>query len=300
MFNPSLLGNPRPSAGQSNPFAPRADAGPRGGASSTAAALQNPTLHNRAGVMTNPTISYPFLSRPWSCGEDRSISEGSLLFVYRDGQHETANFRRKRNQLVVMANLPVINAKFDRAHIDLGHARNQSDKEREELEKRMKTQRITNGFVDIKSFMKHWNFVGVMRNESNPRNKFQRLLNVDVRGRSRVRNIWDEKKLKVGDKLYLKVSKVTRSVDARHRTDPLGKQMAEAYMTFDERMIQVHPAVNVTYKKDDEEDTVYIPIGIVSNALRKKPNLNTQRAWRDGEVLRTLDFIEIYVGIGNR
>ena len=307
MFSTSMLAQPRPSAGQSAPFSARPDGGPRRSSAAFAAALSNPTVRNRSGVVTNPTISYPFLSRPWSCGEDKAISEGSLLFLYRDDQHEGMNFKRRTSQLVTVANLPMLNAKFDEVFQKLGYAKRVSDLKHKEEEARLTGARIWKGFTSVEDFLKKWNFVGVMRNESNPKSKFQRLLNVDVRGRSRVRNIWSVEEngpVRAGDKLYLEVKEV-QTPNAKVRTNEVGKPLKGALYDYSEaqlKMIQVTPVVNVKGShRTANSNAAYIPIGTVSNAICKEKDASTRkRARRDGALLNTLDFIEIHVGIGAR
>ena len=121
MMNTSLLSNPKPSLGQNKPFGPRADKGPRRGQSGGAPSFQeflNPTLHNSHGRTSNPTVSYPFMTRPFKSGGGRPL-EGEILFSLRqEAKKAGAGF------LITTVPLSFLNAKlFEQSSRVAGHRR---------------------------------------------------------------------------------------------------------------------------------------------------------------------------------
>ena len=313
MINTSFLAKPSPSRGQDSPFAPRADAGPsRTLRNAFGAAISAPSLHNRAGILSNATITYPFLSRPWKNAEDKTLTEGSLLFAFRDNQHSARNHGRQSYNMVVVADLPMINRKFGEA----SHALE---------EKGSKTERVAyaraklssgtvagsffglfeddalnpskdDGMVAKGGFISSWSFVGVLRNESNPRGKLQRMLNADVRGRSRVRNVWGN--VQGGDRLYVQLVRGSdRMCDAPMIPELDVDTMCKGWLMM--------PVINpLSDKKNKFRNCCLIPIGTVTSAVCRKSTQGAIRRalWEggrdtDGNMLVALDFIEILVGI---
>ena len=316
MINTSFLGNPKPSRGQDRPFGPRPDAGPsRTLRNAFGAAISAPSLHNRAGIMSNATITYPFLSRPWKDGEDKTLTEGSLLFAFRDNQHSARNHGRHSYSMVVVADLTMINRKF----ADASHALEQKDgaANRQQLANaRMQSGSVDGSFFGLfekdalqgddvcdkgpvaeNGFLMKWSFVGVMRNESNPRGKLQRMLNADVRGRSRVRNIWGADVVG-GDRLYVQLVRGRDRCDDRPYIECLSEESQKNGWLM-------MPVRNPYTKKDCKfRNCCLIPIGTVTSAVCRKSAKGTVRralyegrTGVEGNVLVSLDFIEILVGI---
>jgi hypothetical protein len=312
MINTSFLGNPKPSRGQDAPFAPRPDAGPsRSLRNAFGAAVRAPSLHNRAGILSNATITYPFLSRPWRNGEDKTLTEGSLLFCHRDSQHSARNHGRKNRTMVVVADLPMINRKLAAAShkfeegFDAAGARAFGTNE---LLKHTADSSFYGAFKDDAltpandggpiaegGFLTSWSFVGVLRNESNPRGKLQRMLNADVRGRSRVRNIWG--RVKGGDRLYVQL---VRGKD-RAEDKPIVPEISED--TARDAWFLM-PVVNPLNSKKAFHKCCLFPVGTVTSAVCRESSQGARRralyeGGRDseGNMLVALDFIEIVVGI---
>jgi hypothetical protein len=314
MINTSFLGNPKPSRGQDAPFAPRAGEGPsRTLRNAFGAAIKAPSLHNRAGILSNATITYPFLSRPWKQGEDKTLTEGALLFCYRDSQHSARNHGRQSYGMVVIADLAMINRKFSAASHKLEEQAAPVDRvkvAKRELYKRTCDSSFYSVFEDDAldpskdkgaisegGFLTSWSFVGVLRNESNPRGKLQRMLNADVRGRSRVRNIWGQ--VKGGDRLYVQL---VRGKDRASDT-PLVPEISEETKS---KSWFLMPVVNALLpsKQIEFRSCCLIPIGTVTSAVCRESSQGARRralyeGGRDaeGNMMVALDFIEIAVGV---
>ena len=108
----------------------------------------------------NSTARAPIFARPFSREFEKRYAEGDLLFVQEDGRAAGGN------QNVVM-NLPVLNYILKTQKRPDGSLRYQS------------VQDVLWGDQAI-------HFFGIMNNDMDTGSKWQRLLNVNVRGRSRV------------------------------------------------------------------------------------------------------------------
>ena len=309
MIGTGFLSNPRPSQGQSTPFAPRPDAGPtRSLSNAFGAAIAAPSVRNRAGIVTNPTITYPFLSRPWKDDCDKHLTEGTLLFVFRDGQHSTRNHgrgSRKSANMVVVADVPMINQKFQDATCRMQES-GLVDLQKfthKELRKDNADSSFFGVFAggddkkpldgDLNGFLTAWSFVGVLRNESNPRGRLQRMLNVDVRGRSRVRNIWG--KVRAGDRLYLQLQRGRDCVCVRPLTPKLDDDWSGRNWVLVPRSSR---ELDFAKNMQKHDECCLFPIGIVSNSLSRECSAGARkRALLEKGMLVNIPFIEILLGI---
>ena len=136
-----------------------------------------PSVHNRVKqTFVNPVATYPFIVAKWRHGWEQSFHTGDLMFIY------TGEEGSRSSKSVIMANLPILN------HImtmDTGTGEHQ----------------IHASFKECKN----WTFIGVMRNSAvashrqvrrqethRGSNRFssERIINVDVRGSTRMFNYW--------------------------------------------------------------------------------------------------------------
>jgi hypothetical protein len=165
----------------------------------------DPSVHNRVKqTFINPVATYPFIAARWKEGWEQSFHPGDLMFVFRGPAAE------KSSKTVILANLPILNhimASTDPALAQFKH------------------------YPD-------WNYIGVMRNSAvasglshrssvgqrgGNRLAAERIINVDVRGSTRMFNYWED--AQAGGHLHL----VWRlcSIDERHgsmqvaQNDPL-------------------------------------------------------------------------------
>ena len=184
-MNPSILANPAPSNGLNTVLGNiPASAPPSAGA----LAVLTPSVHNSVKEpMINPVASYPVIARPYRNGWEQMFHAGDLIFVNTDKKNQQSfGSYHKRFPQLCLANLPLLNY----------FLRNENN--------------VDESLQDIRN----WKFLGVMRNDmqmdgdalytSNASKKNQkaiRLLNVDVRGCSRVFNYWQT--AQAGSTLYL-------------------------------------------------------------------------------------------------
>lgn len=173
-MNTAILSNPGPDSGYNailGALAPqRAPAeGTLGGTT--------PSVHNRVKqTFINPVATYPFIVRPWKGRHEQSFHPGDLMFIYKGEEGNTSS------KSVIMANLPLLN------HVMAGGCAEDGP----HMYKHLRN-------VD------NWSYVGVMRNSATAsdrhpqaihqsrggnRDPAQRIINVDVRGASRMFNYW--------------------------------------------------------------------------------------------------------------
>ena len=170
-MNTGFLSNPAPSNGYDAVLAALAphSAPAEGSLGGTA-----PSVHNRVKqTFINPVATYPFIARKWKRGWEQSFHPGDLMFIYT-GEKNVSTARHS-----TLANLPVLNTIMRLAHQD-------------------------DAFKLFKN-PRDWTFIGIMRNSSaasgmHPGQKPQRggnarspdrIINIDVRGSTRMFNYWE-------------------------------------------------------------------------------------------------------------
>ena len=138
----------------------------------------------------------------------------------------------------------------------------------------LRTEKNNDGslkYSDIDSITDHWNYLGVLNNDMDTGSKWQRLLNVNVRGRSRVARLWNPKEghLRKGDCLWLSFVKKTHQGPERV-VDPNGSRHAMAPGDYFE--------VRATMDCCDEfkNAQLSIPVGIVSQTTLRRPSAQSQ------------------------
>ena len=181
-----MLSNPAPSNGQNTVFGniPASSAPAQG-----ALASMNPSIRNNVKEpFVNPVASYPVCVRPYSSQWEHMFHPGDLIFVNCHVRSDRAGELHQRFKPQTVANLPLLNY----------FLRQKGPHKEPELHK-----------------PGNWRYLGVMRNDmqmtgtddyrnnaSRRQQHGQRMINVDVRGSSRVFNYWAG--ARVGDNLYLK------------------------------------------------------------------------------------------------
>ena len=193
-MNTGFLSNPAPSNGYDAVLgAMQAQAAPSEGSLGNF----NPSVHNNVkSTFINPVATYPFLVAPWKHRYELGFHEGDLMFIYTGTNRKNAS-----NRTVVLANLPTLNGIMARGiESEFGT--------REEIP--------------------NWQFIGVMRNSAvaagqrgshlnsngrgGRRQSAERIINIDVRGATRMFNYWAN--ASPGQHLHLVWREVV--VDARH------------------------------------------------------------------------------------
>jgi len=269
----------RPTLGNVNsspPFSFKASSDVRGdyGSKPTVAALRNPTMHNSVPeTMVNSTARAPLFVRPFTRGYEKQYSEGDILFVKRGDE-------RAHRQHFVVANLPVLN------HI----LRTEKDTDGETLK-----YRDTNDSTAIQKVLGDWNYFGILNNDMDTGSKWQRLLNVNMRGRSRVARLWAPQKgnLRKGDQVW--ISFVQRKGVDRIQTFQNPNGIRES-LNRKTAYVEVVPTMDCC--ADYRGALCSIPIGIVSQVTLKKPittSLTTARYVT--ETCKLLERIEVLMRI---
>jgi len=230
-------------------------------------ALQNPTLHNKVPeAMVNSTARAPLFVRPFTRGFEKSYSEGDILFVKRGDERAT-------NQHHVVANLPVMNYLL-RTEKGIG----------ENLK-----------YNSIQQILNDYNYFGILNNDMDTGSKWQRLLNVNVRGRSRVARLWSPERghLRRGDCLWIGFIKREGVNKIQSMLDPAGVRFA---MDRNTSYYEVIPMMDCCPDFDRAEFKV--PVGIVSQVTLKQPHPSSLRNGKYvTETCKSLERIEVLMRI---
>ena len=260
--------NGRPDPGVSSVSANKS--GPRQGSSSipSMAELRNPTLVNsQISQQTNVTTSLPLMIRPWLDNYEANFNQGSLIFV---------NIDSRAHRLSTVADLPTMNFIMENANRKKGLNE--------------PTQPMYSNTKDVDTFQKFgWNLFGVMRNDMAADSQLQKLLNIDVFGRSMVANIWGP--LKRGDHVGLAL----KSIDCGSYggfVQPTGNMLPSVVIKDDGKdILQLVPTINgrlvdVTTTSADNEAKkaaapidykVHYPLGVVTHAVGRVPNTGQRK-----------------------
>jgi len=238
-------------------------------------ALRNPTLHNSVPEsMVNSTASVPLFVRPFVEGFEKGYSEGDILFVERNTKSRDCRHN-------TVANLPVIN------HLLRTSKKNDGTDE-------LKYQKL-------EEVLANFNYFGILNTDMDSGSKWQRLLNINVRGRSRVARLWKPENgyLTKGTVLYLGIYKVVPK-ESKSSMNPNGQRV----FIDDKPYFQVKATLECCREDKQNMGNVFrkakhlIPIGIVSQVTLKRPNT---QAILDGHVntesCKSLERIEVLMRI---
>lgn len=269
----------KPTLGNVNsspPFSFKASSDVRGdyGSRPTVSALQNPTLHNSVPeTMVNSTARAPLFVRPFTRGYEKQYSEGDILFVKRGDE-------RAARQHFVVANLPVLNYIL-RTEKDVNGTLKYRD---------------TRGSSAIDKILEDWNYFGILNNDMDTGSKWQRLLNVNVRGRSRVARLWSPEKknhLRKGDQVWISLVKRRGSAAIQSFLNPNGIREAHPANT---EFFEAVPTMDCC--DDFKHASMSFPVGIVSQVTLKKPSSSSlDMAKYVTETCKSLERIEVLMRI---
>lgn len=241
--------------------------------------LMRPTLHNSVPEsMVNSTASVPLFVRPFTRKWEKNYSEGDLLFVEKNMKH---GLQQHHN---CVANLAVLN------HILEDTTVGENSRERK--------------YSSVDEVLKHWNYFGILNTDMDTGSKWQRLLNINVRGRSRVARLWKPPQkighLTKGECLFLGFFSEENPNEKRLKPD------GQKYTSNNTGpYIQVKACLSCTgdnaiYRMGNNiKDAQYvIPIGIVSQVTLKSPSDTTiQLGHQSTEASKSLERIEILMRI---
>ena len=238
-------------------------------------ALARPTLHNSVPEsMVNSTASVPLFVKPYEKGFEKGYSEGDILFVRRDQKNRDS----RHNEV---ANLPVLNHML---------RTKMQDKENEEGQERK--------YKDVGTVLKHYNYFGILNTDMDTGSKWQRLLNINVRGRSRVARLWKPPTgkgfLTKGTCLFLGFFMVDET-EAKASRDPNGQRI---FCPGNAKGKYVEVKAVLACSKDFSKAVHLIPIGIVSQVTLKSPS---DHSIKEGHIVtescKSLERIEVLMRI---
>jgi hypothetical protein len=244
-------------------------------------ALRNPTLHNSVPEsMVNSTASVPLFVRPFVEGFEKGYSEGDILFVERNTKSRDCRHN-------TVANLPVINHLL---RTSLRPSKNNDGTDELKYQK-------------LEEVLANFNYFGILNTDMDSGSKWQRLLNINVRGRSRVARLWKPENgyLTKGTVLYLGIYKVDPTGVSLTSMKPNGQRQI---VTGTQHYFQVRATLECCREDKQNMGNVFrkakhlIPIGIVSQVTLKRPNT---QAILDGHVntesCKSLERIEVLMRI---
>jgi hypothetical protein len=243
-------------------------------------ALARPTLHNSVPEsMVNSTASVPLFVKPYEKGFEKGYSEGDILFVKRGEQHRDS----RHNEV---ANLPVLN-----------HMLRTKMKNTVDIAGKVTGQERV--YQDLKTVLESYNYFGILNTDMDTGSKWQRLLNINVRGRSRVARLWKPPAgkgfLTKGTCLFLGFFKEDKE-DATASRDPNGQRIFCPGTNEKGSYIQVRAVLACS--KDFSKAVHLIPIGIVSQVTLKSPSLHSIK---EGHIVtescKSLERIEVLMRI---
>jgi hypothetical protein len=218
--------------------------------------------------MVNGTARAPLFVRPFTRGYEKQYSEGDILFVKKDE-------RSSAGQHHVVANIPVLNYLL-----------------RTELDPVDSSQLRYQKLEDV---LKDWNYYGIFNNDMDTGSKWQRLLNVNVRGRSRVARLWQPKRghLRRGDCVWIGFIERKSGPTIKSLPDPNGSRVPL------NRGTTYYEAIALMDCCDDFEKVGFkLPVGIVSQVTLKRPHQNALRdAHHITETCKSLERIEVLMRI---
>jgi len=165
----------------------------------------------------------------------------------------------------------------------------------------------------IKDFIKKWRFSGVILTDMDVSSRFQKLFNLNVRGRTNIFNLWTTRlssryerkqardRVKQNDTLYFVLKKVP--VDETTWLQPDGSSMSIIPEISDDQMVWQLRCARMSMGKrpviNPGENVHYIEVGRVLNSISKKPDEHYQRrAYRIHKQMMCLPQLEIVLKTG--
>ena len=310
--------------------------------------IMPPTVHNNVfHLAANPNATYPLFCGAFSTNWQMGYREGMPLFI--NMQHSPTKDPRttltgRHQSHNILASIPVLNFyltigsssnnfvqrfvkkyQINEALIprgptegvggELNKRANEDgiDLTNAEAKQRLKDQMF------IENFIAKWRFMGIILTDMDVSSRFQKLFNLNVRGRSRVFNLWNTRmngkydrrmardRVQKGDTLYLSLKKVP--VDDTTYVQPDGTTMAIIPQPNDENMVWQIRAERMTHGRAPfapringslyREARLNIVVGRVLNSISKKPEEHFQRrSFREHKQMGHLPMVEIALHTG--
>ena len=305
-----------------------------------------PSVHNNVfHLAANPNATYPLFCGAFSTNWQLGYQEGMPLFMNmqhvpnKDSRTTITGRHQSHN---ILASIPVLNF-----YLTIGSSSNRfvqrfvkkyqinealiprepSPKEFQDRVRKdnvdVSTAEKKQDLIDqmfIENFVAKWRFMGIILSDMDVSSRYQKLFNLNVRGRSRVFNLWNTRmngrrdrkmardRVQKGDTLYLTLEKVP--VDDTTYVQPDGTTMAIIPQANDSYEVWQIRASRTTHGKapfpERREGSIlrnkpqlHIEVGRVLNALSKKPEEHFQRrAFREHTQMGQLPMVEVALHTG--
>lgn len=295
-----------------------------------------PTVHNNVfHLAANPNATYPLFCGAFSTNWQTGYCEGMPLFInlqHSPNKDPRTTLTGRHQSHNILASIPVLNFyltigssnnafvqrfvkkyQINQALIPSVDETSQEYRNRtvgmsDEDKKRIKDEMF------IEDFVAKWRFMGCILTDMDVSSRFQKLFNLNVRGRSRVFNLWTTRingqyerkmardRVQKGDTLYLSLKKVP--VDDTTYLQPDGTTMGIIPMITEDNMVWQIRAERMTHGKAPyaprlngslyPEPRLNIVVGRVLNAISKKPEEHFQRrAFREHQQMAQLPMVEV-------
>ena len=301
-------------------------------------------------LAANPNATYPLFCGAFSNNWQQQYSEGMILFI--NMQHtpnkSRDNITGRHNSHNILASIPVLNfyltiGSSEETYVQRYVRRYQLNEaliprypSDTELADRLKDDGMTSATDEqkayvkdvmfIEDFNKKWRYMGVVLTDMDLSSRYQKLFNLNVRGRTRVFNMWSTRKnglyerktardrVQKNDHLYLVLKKCPK--DETTYMQPDGSTMAiipppnESNLVWQiktERTTHGQaPFAERIYDRADSdiikllpEPKLHIEVGKVINAISKKPDEHFQRrSFREHTQMASLPMIEVALHTG--
>lgn len=308
-----------------------------------------PSVHNSTfSLAANPNATYPLFCGAFSNGWQLGYKEGMPLFINKQhsGKDARTTITGRHRSHNILCSIPVLNfyltiGSSDDQFVQRFVKRYQLNEalipryptDKELTDRLEKTYPKRNGQVVataeerenmrdvlfIEDFNKKYEYMGVILNDMDVSSKYQKLFNLNVRGRSRIFNMWTTRmngryerkmardRVQKGDHLYLVLRK--EPVDETTYLQPDGASMPiippanqsnQVWQIRAERT--THGVVPFPERMEGSmicEPKLHIEVGKVSNAISKKPEEHFQRrAFRSHDQMVALPMVEVFLHTG--
>jgi hypothetical protein len=304
--------------------------------------IMAPSVHNTVfNLAANSNATFPFFAAAFSNNWQQGYKEGMSMFINRqqdDTSGRTTITGRHRSHNI-MASVPVLNYYLTIGSCDGAFVKRYIKRyslnealvphypdDAKVIERLVKNygalvpgstnydERFANmkDTLFVEDFCKKWEWMGTVLTDMDVSSRYQKLFNLNVRGRTRIFNTWSTRKsglysrkterdrVQKGDRLYLTLKKVP--VDETSFTQPDGTSMAMLPPCDDNTIWQLvceRMTHGVAPYGERDGDGLVTPkmniyVGRVLSAISKKPDEHyIRRAGREHEQLACLPMLEV-------
>lgn len=311
--------------------------------------LMTPSVHNTVfHPAANSNATYPLFCGRYTNDWQKGFVEGMCMFV---NMQQNKSFSDRRGTLTgrhtshnILASIPVLNfyltiastspnfvAKFVKKY-SLNEALIPVTLTKQEIINKYKLENGGEGQYQsaafdaeirelqdiefIQDFMRKWRFMGIILTDMDLSSKYQKLFNLNVRGRSRVFNTWTTRldsqfskggqardKVLKNDKLYFVLKKV--KVDELTYKQPDGSSMALVPPPSDDGMVWQLKCARLSLRQkprtydENGNQQKYIYCGQILNSISKKADEHyVRRGFREHIQMSCLPMIEVALATG--